>query len=90
MDSIVNGASFALLLTSLFVLRFRGWNRPIMVVVYFLFFLILEIVASHYFLRPGAIGPGLRYVCLGLTLPVLIAAYLVWRHEQRSGEVDET
>jgi hypothetical protein len=90
MDSVLNGFSFALLLTSLFVLRFRGWKRPGLVVIYFLFFLVLEISASHYFLPPDAVGPGLGYVCLGLTVPVLIAAYLVWRHERQHGELEET
>lgn len=86
MESILNGFSFALLLTSLFVLRFRGWRRPGMVALYFSFFLVLEVGATHYLLPPGAFGPGLGYVCLGLTSPVLIAAYLVWRHERIHGE----
>lgn len=86
MDGILNGFAFALLLTSLFVLRFRGWRRPVMVVFYFVFFVVLEISASHFFLRPGAMGPGLGYACLALTPPVLIAAYLVWRHERHHGQ----
>ena len=90
MDAVLNGFSFAFLLTSLFVLRFRGWTRPGMVVVYFLFFLILEVSASYYFLPPDAFGPWLGYVCLGLASPVLVSAYLVWRHEKRHGEGEET
>lgn len=90
MDSVLNGFSFALLLTSLFVLRFRAWKRPALVVIYFLFFLVLEVAASHYFLRPDAIGPVLGYVCLGLTAPVLVAAYLVFRHERQHDELEET
>lgn len=88
-ESLLNSLAFALLLTSLFVLRFRGWKRPTAVLVYFLFFAVIEVLATHYFLPPGAFGPGLGYVCLGLTLPVLIAAYLVWRHEKRFDKVDE-
>ncbi len=88
MESALNGISFALLLTSLFILRFRGWKRPIAVVVYFAFFVVLEIVASHYFMPPGAFGSGLAIVCFGLTVPVLIASYLVWRHERRHGETE--
>jgi hypothetical protein len=88
MESTFNAISFALLLTSLFVLRFRAWKRPIAVVVYFAFFALLELGASHYFMPPGAFGSGLAIVCFGLTVPVLVAAYLVWRHEQRHGEVD--
>ena len=28
------------------------------------------------------------FVCLGLTVPVLVAAYLVYRHEENQGETD--
>jgi hypothetical protein len=83
MHSVINGLAFTLLLTSLFVLRFRGWKRPVMVGVYFVFFFVLEVSASHFFLPPDAFGPGLAYVCFGLTVPVAIATYLVYRHEQR-------
>lgn len=86
MESVLNGLSFSLLLTSLFVLRFRGWTRPVAVGLYFMFFLVLEVCASHYFIPPGAFGSGLSIVCFGLTVPVLVAAYLVWRHEKRQGE----
>lgn len=86
MESVLNGLSFALLLTSLYILRFRGWNRPLAVCVYFLFFVVLEIGASHFFTRPGAFGSGLSIVCFGLTVPVLVAAFLVWRHERRLNE----
>jgi hypothetical protein len=87
-ESALNAISFALLLTSLFILRFRGWKRPIAVVVYFAFFVVLEFAASHYFMPPGAFGSGLAIVCFGLTVPVLVAAYLVWRHERRHGETE--
>ena len=83
MEGILNGLSFAALLAALYTLRFRGWTRPWAVLAYFLFFAAIEIAASHYLLPPGAFGPGLTYVCLFLTLPVLVAAYLVYRHEQR-------
>ena len=86
MESILNGLSFALLLTALFVLRFRGWKRPFMVVVYFLFFLVLEGVASTLFMPPGAFGPGFAILFFGLTVPVLVAIYLLWRHERAEGE----
>ena len=86
MESALNGISFSLLLTSLFVLRFRGWTRPWAVLAYFAFFLVLEVGASHYLMPPGAFGSGLAIVCFGLTVPVLVAAFLVWRHEKRHAE----
>lgn len=88
MTSMLNGVSFSILVSSLYILRFRGWKRPIAVIVYFAFFAILEIGASYYFLPPGAFGLGLSFVCLGLSVPVLIAAYLVWRQEKRFDETD--
>lgn len=83
MEGILNGLSFSILLTALYTLRFRGWTRPRAVLAYFIFFAALEMAASHYLLPPGAFGPALTYVCLFLTLPVLVAAFLVYRHEQR-------
>ena len=84
MESILNPIAFSILLTSLFVLRFRGWRRPALVVAYFVFFAVLEIVATRFFLPPGAFGPGLGYLCLALTVPVLIAVGLLRRLEQRA------
>jgi hypothetical protein len=87
-ETLLNPVAFAILLTSLYVLRFRAWRSPAVVMLYFGFFVTLEIVASHYFLPVGAFGPGLGYVCLGLTVPVMVAVYLIWRHEQRQAEGD--
>lgn len=87
METIVNPLAFALLLTSLYILRFRGWQRPFAVVVYFIFFAAMELVVARYFLPPDAFGPGLGKVCLGLTVPVLLAAFGVWRYERSQGEL---
>ena len=89
LESILNPIAFSILLTSLFVLRFRGWQRPVHVACYFAFFATLEIVATRYFLPPGAFGSGLGYLCLALTVPVLIAAYLIWRLERADTPRDE-
>ena len=85
---MLNGFAFALLLTSLFILRFRGWKRPGMVIAYFVFFAILEMTASHFFLPPDEIGSELAWVCFGLTLPVWVAIYLIRRHERSQGVED--
>ncbi len=88
MESIVNPLGFGLLLTSLYLLRFRAWRRPATVVVYFVFFTGLEWIGAHYFIRPGALPPTIGYLCLFLTLPVLVATAIVWHQEQaqREGE----
>jgi hypothetical protein len=88
MESIVNPIAVATLLTSVYVLRFRGWTKPGVVAAYFVFFATLEVVATHYFIPPDAFGPGLGYLCLGLTVPALVAVFLVRRHEQHEREWD--
>ena len=84
MTSIVNPLGFGVLLTSLFVLRFRAWRRPATVVVYFLFFTGLEWGAAQ-FMPPGGLPDAIGWLCLGLTLPVLVATYFVWRAERADG-----
>ncbi|MBJ19033.1 MAG: hypothetical protein GY910_00200 [bacterium] len=87
-EEILNPIAFSILLTSLYLLRYRGWRRPVMVVFYFAFFVVLEIIASLYFLPSGAFGPGLGYLCLALTVPIAVAVYLIWRHEHKQAELD--
>lgn len=88
MESVLNPIAFATLLTALYVLRFRGWKRPLAVVGYFVFFAALEIGATR-MLPPGAFGSGLGILCLALSVPVLVAAWFVWRLEKRQGELGE-
>jgi len=88
MESIINPLGVALLLASLYMLRFRAWRRPILVVAYFSFFASLEWIAARYFLPPDALPAAIGYLCLALTVPVLAATFLVWRQEQRQGEGD--
>lgn len=82
----LSGVAFALLLTSLYVLRFRGWTRPGHVLAYFVFFVVLETIAMRYLIPPGAFGPSLGIICVVFSVPVLVAAFLVWRHERNHGE----
>lgn len=88
MTSLVNPVGVGLLLASLYMLRFRAWRRPILVVVYFAFFTTLEWIAAHHFLPPGALPNVIGWLCLGLTIPVLAATWLVWRHERSQNEGD--
>jgi hypothetical protein len=89
MGDSLNGLAIATILTSLFILRFRGWKRPWSVVAYFAFFLILETVVSRRYLPPGAMGSGVAMVCFGLSVPLLAAAFFVWRHEKAHGEIED-
>ena len=87
-DSILNPLGVGLLLSSLYMLRFRAWRRPVLVIAYFAFFTSLEWIAARYFMPPGALPNEVGIVCLGLTLPILVATFLVWRNEQREHEGD--
>ncbi len=89
MESSLKGLSFALLLTSPYVLRFRDWRRPFAVICYFAFFVTLEMIASNYFLPKDAFGSAFSWLCLGLTVPVLIAAFVVRRLENRQDEIPD-
>lgn len=87
-ESVLNPLAFATLLTSLYVLRFRGWTRPSRVALYFAFFAGLELAATRWFIPPGAFGAELGVLCLALSVPVLVASGLVYRNEQRAGETE--
>jgi hypothetical protein len=88
MEGVANGFAFAFLLTSLWVLRFRGWQRPGAAIAYFVFFFAIEVVVARELLPPGAFGSGFALLCLALAVPVWVATGLVWRHEQREREGD--
>ena len=84
MESFVNPIAVALLLTSVYVLRFRGWTRPWNAAAFFATFATLELVATRYFIPPGAFGPELGWLCLGLSVPVVVAIVIVRRHERHA------
>jgi hypothetical protein len=86
--SIVNPLGFGCLLTALYVLRFRAWHRPLTIAVYFAFFTFLEWGAAHWFMPPGALPDEIGWLCLGLMVPVLVAAFFVRREERRARPVD--
>lgn len=88
MDSLVNPIGVGGLLAALYMLRFRAWRRPILVVAYFAFFTSLEWIAARHFLPPGALPDAIGWLCLALMVPVLVATFLVRRHELRSHEGD--
>lgn len=68
------------------VVRFIG---PFAVICYFVFFVTIEMIASNYFLPKDAFGTAFSWLCLGLTAPVLIAAFVVRRLENRQDEIPD-
>jgi len=81
MESLVNPIGVGLLLASLYMLRFRAWRRPVMVVAYFAFFTSLEWVAARYFLPPDALPSAIGWLFstsyFAISLPC--ASYLMTR-----------
>ena len=82
----INGFGLATLLTALFALRYRYWRSPRILVSYFSFFLILELIVSVKILPPGALGPEVGLVCLGVGAMVIAAIIGLHRYEVEVGE----
>lgn len=88
MSSLVNPVGIGALLAALYMLRFRAWRAPLRVAAYFAFFATLEWLAARHFLPPDALPDAIGWLCLALTVPVLIATAFVRRHERRMHESD--
>ncbi len=86
MDSWINATGIAAVFTALFALRYRRWHSPRVLLLYFGGFFCLEFAANYWFLPPGSFGPEVGFVCLGLTVPVCAASYVVARYERRIEE----
>ena len=86
MVGFANGFGIALLLTATFALRFRYWDNPKVLAVYFASFFTIEIVAGHFFVPEGAMGIEVALVCIGLTVPILGVINFFRRRER---EMDE-
>jgi hypothetical protein len=80
---LLTALATAMLLTSLFALKFRYWGRPRLLAGYFVFFGALEWVGYHYFLPEDAMGPWLAYLFFFLTIPVVGAIVVIRRLEQK-------
>ena len=66
LETAFNSLALAGLLTAIFVLRFRVWERPRHAIAYFVFFAALDFTAMWQWVPAGAFGPGLGVVCLAL------------------------
>jgi hypothetical protein len=88
MVGFANGFGIAVLLTAAFALRFRYWDNPKVLAVYFAAFFAIEIVAGHFFIPDGAMGIEIALVCLGLTVPILGVIEFFRRHEHEMDEAE--
>ena len=82
MVSFVVALSIASVLTAIFAFRFRNSRRPLLLAGYFLVFFVMEWVASHFFIPPGAFGMEIALVCFPLTALFIGASILSHRWEE--------
>jgi hypothetical protein len=86
MIDLANGFGIALLLTAAFALRFRYWDNPKVLAIYFSAFFSLELVAGHFFIPKGAMGIEIAVVCIALTLPIVGVIEFFRRRERELKE----
>ncbi len=67
MISILVPFSIVALMTSIFLFRFRTFDKPKYIVGYFTFFFFLELGLEKFILPEGALGIEMAVVCLSLT-----------------------
>jgi hypothetical protein len=68
MVSVLVGISIAALLTSLFAFRFDLGRERALLAGYFAFFLVIEWIATRFFLPPDALGSEVAAVCFVLAI----------------------
>jgi hypothetical protein len=81
MVSVLVGVSIAALLTSLFAFRFDAGRKRWLLAGYFTLFLVIERVATHFFLPADALGIEVAAVCFGLALLFAMATEYRQRKE---------
>ncbi len=86
----MTSGAIALVMTAGVALRLGLRKRPSRLVLYFLFFFVLEWIAEHYFLPEGGLGPEVAWVCLALSIPLFGASYVWGVIERRYEEEAET
>lgn len=86
--ALMTSVGVTALLTSIFALKFRYWRRPVVLTIYALVFFVIEWVGHRYFLPEDLFGAWLGYLCLALTVPVVVAIVLLDRYERKMGVAD--
>ena len=87
-EAILAALSVTTLLTSMFALKFRYWNRPKLLVAYATVIGVAEWWGHEYIVPPGAFGYWLPILCFGLSVPIIVAIVLLHRHEHRHGRTE--
>ena len=80
----INALAFASVVTAAFTLRYRMWEKPWMVALYFGGFLSIEFLAHNYAMPEVAFGIELAYVCFGLTAALIATTIGVIAYEKNN------
>jgi|GEM_PF-2357213 len=82
LETLFAALAITSLFTSIFALKFRYWHRPKLLTLYAILIFFAQF-ALHSVLPEDAFGPALTYLCFALTVPVVLAIYLIDRHERK-------
>ena len=86
--AVLTALSMTTLLTALFALKFRYWRRPKLLTAYAAFFFTAEYLGHEYLVPADAFGSWIIILCFALSVPVLVAIYLLDRHEKKHGRTE--
>jgi hypothetical protein len=82
MFSIFNAVTSALLVTALFRMRFREWDRPRLLLGYFSVVLIADLAVHVLFIPEGLLSPMLGVIMLCLSGVVFFVTDVLIKMEQ--------
>ena len=83
MVSLFNASTSALLVTALFRMRFREWDRPKLLWVYFSVIFCLDLALHVLFIPEGLISPALGVIMLCLSGVVYFVTDILIKMEQK-------
>lgn len=79
MLALLVSTSLAACATAIFAFRYSMWNEPWRLLRYFVILFAIELGAEHWILPPGALGPEIAFVCLGITVLFVVASLVQQR-----------
>tara|TARA_B110000037_G_C16972273_1_gene445552 strand:+ start:231 stop:533 length:303 start_codon:yes stop_codon:yes gene_type:complete len=82
MISLFNAVTSALLVTALFRMRFREWDRPKVLIIYFSVVLSLDLAVHLLFIPEGLLSPMLGAIMLCLSGVVFFVTDILIKMEK--------
>jgi hypothetical protein len=68
--------------TAVFAFRYAMWGEPWRLLRYYAILFAAELAAERFLLPPGALGPELAFVCLGITALFGVASVVKARFDE--------